>query len=76
MSVEVKMTVKFQPWTAPNFAVMSQEPGRKEDGMRALPSIAIADLESAVIDMLAQEWLTDLYSKAGRHSPFCIIRQC
>lgn len=74
MSIEVKMSISFQNWHAPNFALLESKPGLKQDGIQPTPSIPVADLEANVVDALAASWLEDLYRKAGHRCPFTIIR--
>jgi len=75
MTVEVRMTVRFTPWQAPNFATVQTKPGFKQDGMQPLPSIPVDVLDDDALQVLAQSWLTDLYAKAGKICPFTAIRQ-
>jgi len=72
MADEVKTTMgmTFKAWQAPNFATLSMPPGRKEDGLVALPTFPVEELTNEAIDALAAQWLDHLYAKAGRSSPF------
>lgn len=58
--------MKLKPWIPPNFAIMEQPPGRRQDGLKQLPCIAVADLPQDTIDGLVAEWLAALYAKAGK----------
>jgi hypothetical protein len=61
-SVEMKLV----PWTAPNFARLEMPARPKQDGMSELPAIPVADLSAEALTMLAEQWLYDLYAKAGK----------
>lgn len=72
--MEVTTTVHLNPWQVPNFASVKQKPGRREDGIQPAVTIPVVDLSQEALDSLAQAWLTALYDKADKHSPFQIIR--
>lgn len=54
--------VALRPWPAPNFAVV-------KSGDDTL-SIPIRDLPEETLDELAAAWLTELYQKAEKGSPW------
>jgi hypothetical protein len=68
MSASVEM--KLSPWLPPNFARVALPPGKRQDGLRELPAIAIADLPIEALNSLAEQWLVALYAKAGKPSPW------
>lgn len=70
MTIETKIVTRLKTWQTPNFATVDLPPGRKEDGPKPLPTIAIADLGAEALDALAQAWLNELYTKATRINPF------
>lgn len=72
--MSIKTSVKLKPFLVPNFVSVEAKPGRKGDGVQPLPTIPVADLDSEALDGLAQAWLTELYEKAGKSSPFCVVR--
>jgi hypothetical protein len=63
MTVEVKTTMKFKPWRAPNFAVLDTT------GTEGHP-IPINDLDADALEALARSWLEDLYAGTEYHNPF------
>lgn len=66
--VEVKTTVRFIRLGTPSFVQIVQPNG---DSDRASPSsIPIKDLDQDGLDALAEAWLDDFYTKAGKKSPF------
>lgn len=68
--ITIKTSVRFKTWRAPNFASVDQGARPRQEGMRPDSTIAVADLDPEVLDALAMEWLTDLYSKVQREPPF------
>lgn len=58
--------LKLRPWTTPNFATAEMPVGKRQDGARELPTIAVADLSEEALSDLAQQWLGELYDKAGK----------
>lgn len=69
-TVTVTAPVTYRAWKAPNFATLDMPPGLKQDGLKELPSIPVADLPAVAMDALAQQWLDHLYGKIGRANPF------
>lgn len=63
---EIKM--ELNPWQTPDFATIKAPPGRRQDGMKEMPSIPVADLPDDAFHDLVSTWLTELYNKAGRKS--------
>ena len=57
---------ELAPWPAPSFARIEVPPGNRQDGFKEAPAIPVADLPKASLQALADEWLTDLYNKAGQ----------
>lgn len=57
--IEATVTVKLRPLSTPNCAV-------------AIPdtSIPLGDLSADTIDALVENWLTEVYKKAGLPSPW------
>ena len=49
----------LKPWIAPNFAV-------DVDGL----SYRLADMPSDAVDDMVARWISDVYAKAGRPSPW------
>jgi hypothetical protein len=68
--VTVNAPVSYRRWIAPNFANVDMPPRPRQEGMQALPSVAIKDLAPEALDALAAAWLSDLYTKADRPCPF------
>ncbi len=58
-----KTHVHLRPWSHPNFATATA-------GINGELSIPIAELQQEALDELAQEWLVDLYTDAGKINPF------
>lgn len=67
MAIEVKTTVKFKHWRAPNFAVI--ETTDAKDGH----PIPVGDLDADALEALAVSWLNDLYSGTVHPNPFAAI---
>lgn len=58
--------MKLKPWLTPNFANIEVPPRPKQDGVVELPSIPVSELSMEALSSLAQQWLTELYTKAGK----------
>lgn len=65
--------MKLRPWIVPNFATLEMPVGRREDGPRELPTIAVADLSEEALTELAQQWLDELYKKAGKARNYSFV---
>lgn len=68
-TISISTKVVFRKWPAPNFATVSLPPLPRQEGMKELPSVPIAELQPQVLDALAEAWLADLYAKANRKAP-------
>lgn len=66
-------TVSLKPWTTPNFAQFDMPRGKRQEGFKELPSIAVSDLSQAALDDLARQWLAELYHKAGKRNDWTTI---
>ena len=64
MMPEIKM--ELNKWQTPNFATIKAATGRRQDGMKEMPSIPVADLPEDAFHDLVKAWLVELYEKAGR----------
>ena len=64
------MLMKLAPWRAPDFAQLQAAPASREDGFKEFPTVSVRDLSQEALDALAGEWLGDLYTKAGKPSPW------
>lgn len=69
MSLEIKTTIKFRAWRAPNYALLENA----KDGDRECHTIPVDDLDEAALEALARAWLEDLYGKTQHTSPFVVI---
>jgi hypothetical protein len=73
-AIEVKTTVRFQPFNVPNYARIVMPTAPRQEGFKETPAIPIEDLEPDVLDALAARWLDNLYAAAKRPSPFAIAK--
>ncbi len=58
--------MKLKPWIVPNFVQFEMPPGKREDGLKSLPGMHVSELTHAELSDLAEEWLMELYLKAGK----------
>lgn len=68
-TIPVTAKISYRRFQVPNFATQDMPARPKQDGLHALPSTPIAELDPAVLDALAAAWIWDLYDKAGRERP-------
>lgn len=61
--VTAKVTVSYKPFQTPNYARME---GTAFDTHGTL----ISDLPAEALNALAERWIADLYTKAGKPNPF------
>jgi hypothetical protein len=64
MTSEMKM--KLKPWLSPNYAQVEMPPRPRQDGPKEPPSLHVSELSAEALDGLAEQWLADLYTKAGK----------
>lgn len=58
--------MKLKPWTTPDYVHIDMPARPKQEGMHELPAIHITELLGKELDGLVQQWLNDLYVKAGK----------
>lgn len=68
-TVTTRTTIAFEKWRVPNFVLVAQDPSLTNSDAGGT-AIRIENLDSVALDDLAAEWLTDLYAKAGKQTPF------
>lgn len=61
------ITLKIQTPNVPNFVrIELPSSGKREDGFKDLPIIAIGDLSDTQLDQLAHDWKIKLFQNANR----------
>lgn len=70
MSATIEM--KLKPWLSPNYAPLEMPPGKREDGVKELPSFHVSELPQEALDAQARQWLIDLYAKAKKPNPWAV----
>jgi len=66
---DAMIAMKVKPWQTPNFANIDLPPRPKQEGMTALPSIAVEDLPIETLDSLVNQWRVEMYAKARKSLP-------
>jgi len=74
MSASIQL--KLKPWVVPRFATVEMPPRPRQDDIRELPSIPVSDLSREALRSLAEQWLTDLYAKAGQEPDWSFVPAC
>jgi hypothetical protein len=65
----MKVTVELRPFPVPEYAVMQMPPGRREDGMKALPKFPLNELGAEVLEQLCIQFRKDVFEAAGKEPP-------
>jgi hypothetical protein len=65
----MKMEFKLMPFIVPNFVSVSMPAGKREDGIKTLPSLALHELEPDVLSGLCDEFRKDVFAKAMKKDP-------
>lgn len=66
--------LKLKPWQAPSYALVDSPPGGRQDGLKPLASVHVSELSPDALTQLAEQWLTDLYKKAGKTQNWSFVR--
>ncbi len=62
-----EINLKIQTPSVPNFVrIEIPHQGKKEDGFKELPTIAVGDLTDEQLDRLAHDWKIKLYEVANK----------
>ena len=62
--MKIMTEIELKPFQVPNFARAKQQ--TEEDA----PGFSVSDISQDALDGLALQWISDLYKKAGKQSPF------
>lgn len=63
------MEIRFRPWTVPNFAVIVQPSGKRQDGFTPFPTLPIREIDAADLSRLCDEFRAEVFRKAGKQDP-------
>ena len=67
--MEISQKIKLQPFRVPNFVLVKQEPGKREDGFKEGPKYALSELDEFALSMLCDKFREDVFKKAGKTDP-------
>jgi len=67
--MKVTMQVELKPFVTPNFVLAVVKPGRREDGLKEVPSYPLSDLDTETLDKLCRDFRDEVFRKAGKPKP-------
>ena len=64
----MKASVEFelQPFNVPNYVLVKEEPGQKQDGFKEGRKFHLRELDSVTLDELCWEFRDAVFKKAGK----------
>jgi hypothetical protein len=60
------MKLELNPFDVPDHVTVKLPPGRREDGMQALPTIALQDIDEETLASLCDEFTEAVFAAAGK----------
>ena len=67
--MKVEMELDLLPFKTPNFVLVKQEPGKREDGFKEGPKFHLKDLDSLTLDKLCDDFRNEVFKKAEKEQP-------
>jgi len=67
--MKVKIEVDLKPFGIPNFVIVKQEPGLKQDGLQESKQYKISELDSGTLLKMCEEFKISVFEKAGKKVP-------
>lgn len=68
--MKVKLEVELQPFTVPNFVLLSKLPPKaREAGIDKPTSFHLSELDAEMLDRLCWEFRVAVFEKAGKRMP-------
>ena len=63
------VTTKLKPWIVPNFVNQEVPPGKRQDGIHALPAIPLSEVDAQTLADMCDAFRAEVFRKAGKADP-------
>lgn len=60
---------KLRPFTVPNFVTVVMPPGKREDGLKPVPSFSLRELSPETLAELCDEFRVAVFAQAMKKDP-------
>jgi len=60
------LNLSLKPFDVPTHVILDMPPGRKQDGIQGLPTIALESLDEATLEALIEEFAANVMKAAGK----------
>lgn len=67
--MNITLDVEIKPFVVPTSVYLVQKPGNRQDGIRPLPEIPLADLDVATLLKLCDDFKDRVFEMAGKTDP-------
>jgi hypothetical protein len=67
--MKVEMELDLLPFKTPNYVLVKQEPGKREDGFKEGPKFHLKDIDSFTLEKLCDDFRREVFKKAGKQRP-------
>ena len=71
--MKVKIEIELQPFQAPNYVLVKERPGKREDGFKEGMKFHLSDLDSYTLDKLCNDFRDEVFKKAKKQQPAIAI---
>ena len=67
--MKVNIEVDLIPFKTPNYILVRQKPGKKEDGFKEATNLPLRELDSLTLAKLCDDFRAEVFKKAGKQQP-------
>ena len=67
--MKVKIELDLLSFDTPNYVLVKQKPGKREDGFKEGPKFHLEELDSLTLAKLCDDFRTEIFKKAGKQQP-------
>lgn len=65
----MKIEIKLQPFTTPNFVIAQVPPQPREHGFAQAPSFPLSEVDADSLSVMCDEFRAEVFKKAGKRDP-------
>lgn len=65
----MKLSIEVESFTTPNFVILKQAPGERQDGFSQRPSFSIKEVDAQLLSELCDDFRRNIFLKANKIDP-------
>jgi len=67
--MKVNIEIQLQPFTVPNYVLVVEKPGKREDGLKEGRKFHLSELDAITLSKLCHDFKCEVFKKAGKDQP-------